>query len=244
MLTATGRLSVVLLAFMCCVSAEAAALSSREFDRLARECAPSAAPSTLAAIAKVEGDFDPLAAYDDRTTDELLHLKDQTPARHSATDRLEAQHLVDVGLIQVSSRNVSKLGLTPDMTFQPCISLSTAARLLEKRSADDTLAAAKQLVPRQSISDSNTGDPARGITNGYRPKVELAARQTTAPLIEVPKEADETPTEEAWDIWELYERQRLVEEPSEPPTGRRETEREKSRSPCPSRTRMSGEPKC
>lgn len=224
---ATGQLSIVLLTFMC-LSTEAAPLSVREVDQLARECAPSVAPSTLAAIAKVESDFNPLAAYDN-TTGESLHWNDQAQASQSVKKRLEARHSVDVGLVQINSKNFSMLGLTPDKAFQPCTSLSAAAHLLEERYAGGKTTAAEQLALRRAISAYNTGHLTRGFTNGYVRKVELTARQMVPSLVEV-KEAAETPIpEETWNVWGSYERHdRSASKTSDAPTTRKKGQHRKS----------------
>ncbi|MGZ2470399.1 type IV secretion system lytic transglycosylase VirB1 [Sinorhizobium medicae] len=200
MLNAALPLAVAILASMC-VSSNAAPISLREFERLAGGCAPQVNPSTLAAIAKVESGFDPLAAHDN-TTGESLHWNDQTQARQSVRARLEAQHSIDVGLMQINSKNFSVLNLTIEMAFQPCISLVAAAHLLESRYAGGDTAAEKQLALRQAISAYNTGDLTRGFANGYVQKVESAAREIVPPLVGCPEKADEKPiSEKIWDVW-------------------------------------------
>lgn len=175
MLKATGPLSIILLASTC-PSSGAAPLSFAEFNNFARECAPSVAPSTLAAIAQVESRFDPLAVHDN-TTGETLHWQNQAQATQVVMDRLEARHSLDVGLMQINSRNFSVLGLTPDEALQPCTSLSVAANLLGSRYAGGNTADDEQLSLRRAISAYNTGDFTHGFANGYVRKVETAAQQ-------------------------------------------------------------------
>ncbi|MBY5413377.1 type IV secretion system lytic transglycosylase VirB1 [Rhizobium leguminosarum] len=191
-----------------CLSSEAAPLSFREFDRLARDCAPSVDPTTLAAIAKVESGFDPLAAHDN-TTGESLHWDDQTQARYGVKDRLDAQHSIDIGLMQINSKNFPVLNLTIENALQPCKSLAAAAYLLESRYAGGDTAAARQLALRKAISAYNTGDLQRGFANGYVRKVEAAAREIVPQLIELPQQADEKQiSEDIWDVWGSYEQER------------------------------------
>ncbi|MBO9102375.1 MULTISPECIES: type IV secretion system lytic transglycosylase VirB1 [Rhizobium] len=201
---ATGPLSIVLLASMCS-SSGAAPLSFAEFNYFARECAPSVAPSTLAAVAQVESRFDPLAVHDN-TTGETLHWQNRLQARQVVMDRLNAQHSLDVGLMQINSRNFSVLGLTPGEALQPCSSLSAAANLLGSRYAGGHTAEEEQLALRRAISAYNTGDFKHGFANGYVQKVEAAAKQLVPPLTERQKDDREKPRSETWDVWGSYKR--------------------------------------
>ncbi|MFA1672782.1 type IV secretion system lytic transglycosylase VirB1 [Rhizobium mongolense] len=216
MLTAAWPLTIAVLTSTC-LSSEAAPLSFREVDRLARECAPSVDPTTLAAIAKVESGFDPLAAHDN-TTGESLHWDDQTQARDSVKDRLDAQHSIDVGLMQINTNNFPVLNLTIENALQPCKSLAAAAYLLESRYAGGDTAAARQLALRKAISAYNTGDLQSGFANGYVRKVEAAAREIVPRLIEPPQQADEKQiSKNIWDVWGSYEQERSEDDSSRLP---------------------------
>ncbi|MBB4189044.1 type IV secretion system protein VirB1 [Sinorhizobium terangae] len=216
MLNAAWPVSMVFLASMY-ISSEAAPLSLREFGQLARECAPWVSPSTLAAIAKVESDFHPLSAHDN-TTGETLHWKDPAEATQSVKERIKARHSIDVGLMQINSKNFPALGITPENAFQPCISLSAAATLLESRYAGGNTAAAEQRALRQAISAYNTGNLTRGFANGYVRKVELAARKILPALVDLPDKGDEkAKPEETWDVWAPRERHRSGSDSSSTP---------------------------
>ncbi|MCZ7448318.1 type IV secretion system lytic transglycosylase VirB1 [Rhizobium rhizogenes] len=205
MLKAAGPLSIVLWASTC-PSSHSAPLSFAEFNYFARECAPSVAPSTLAAIADVESRFDPLAVHDN-TTGETLHWQNHAQATQVVMDRLDARHSLDVGLMQINSRNFRVLGLTPDGALQPCTSLSAAASLLESRYAGGHTADEEQLALRRAISAYNTGDFTHGFANGYVRKVETAAQQLVPSLTERSKDDREKPrSEETWDVWGSYKR--------------------------------------
>ncbi|CVI63708.1 type IV secretion system lytic transglycosylase VirB1 (plasmid) [Agrobacterium leguminum] len=205
---ATGTLAIILLSPIA-QPAEAAPLSLPEFDQLARECAPSVAPSTLAAIAKVESQFDPLSVHDN-TTGETLHWRDQMGAAEGVKHRLQAGHSVDVGLMQVNSKNFTMLGLTPYGAIRPCASLSAASRLLENGYKDGPTAREDQLALRRAISVYNTGNFGRGFTNGYVRKVELAAQQLVPALTDNSKDPDRATSvpQTSWDIWGTYDRRR------------------------------------
>ncbi|MER9313761.1 type IV secretion system lytic transglycosylase VirB1 [Mesorhizobium australicum] len=241
MFIAAWPLAVVLLTSMS-LPAEAAPLSPREFRSLSRKCAPWVAPSTLAAIAKIESGFDTLVAHDN-TTGEQLRWTDHLEATRGIKERLEAQHSVDVGLMQINSKNFAMLNLTPERAFEPCASLSAAAHLLESRYAGGTTAVAQQLALRRAISAYNTGDVTRGFANGYVRKVESAAknissllertleptardvphleapgRKAVPPLLQQSQQANrkKQPNQDSWDIWGSYQPDRSGADPSDP----------------------------
>lgn len=118
MLKTAGSFVII---FLMVQPSKAASLSFDEFSQLARECAPSVAPSTLGAIAKVESRFDPLVLHDN-TTGETLHWKNPADATHNLQHRLAAGHSVDVGIMQVNSKNFAHLGLDPGNAIEPCAS--------------------------------------------------------------------------------------------------------------------------
>jgi type IV secretion system protein VirB1 len=75
---------------------------------------------------------------------------------------------VDLGLMQVNSRNLPKLGLSVTQVFDPCNNIRTGASILTAAYA----AAARiqgdgQPALRAALSAYNTGDFYRGQVNGY-----------------------------------------------------------------------------
>ncbi|MGH7085701.1 MAG: transglycosylase SLT domain-containing protein, partial [Acetobacteraceae bacterium] len=81
------------------------------FTQLAGTCAPEVAPGTLAALAAVESRFNTLAIYDN-TTHAALHPKDRAEAVTLARQAISAGHSVDLGLMQINSRNLGLLHLS------------------------------------------------------------------------------------------------------------------------------------
>lgn len=81
-----------------------------EFVQLAKQCAPHVAPETLAAVARTESGFDPLAIHDNTTA------LDHHPATRKAAIALAtelavvAHHSVDLGLMHISSASFPRLG--------------------------------------------------------------------------------------------------------------------------------------
>ncbi|AQS65415.1 MULTISPECIES: type IV secretion system lytic transglycosylase VirB1 [Rhizobium/Agrobacterium group] len=212
--------------FLMVQPSKAAPLSFAEFNQLARECAPSVAPSTLGAIAKVESQFDPLVLHDN-TTGETLHGKNPADATQSVNNRVAAGHSVDVGLMQVNSKNFANLGLTAGNAINPCVSLSAAADLLVRHYSGGDTVESEQLAIRRAISAYNTGNPTRGFANGYVRRVEVAAQLLVPPLAQSGKKGDrdERSPEEPWNVWGSYDRSHSAVGSSAPPEAQQPNER-------------------
>jgi len=119
---------------------------------LSLQCAPSVDPHMLVAIGQHESGLDPLTIHDN-TTGQVLHGAGVATA---ASQLIAAGHSVDLGLMQINSRNLALLNLSVDDAFTACRSIEAAARLLAL------------------FSRYNTGSPQRGIANGYATKVTAA----------------------------------------------------------------------
>ncbi|HQR03494.1 MAG: lytic transglycosylase domain-containing protein [Proteobacteria bacterium] len=151
------------------------------FEQLAAQCAPQVAPSTLAAIVRVESGGNPWA----------LNVNGPQPLPRQPSSRLEAAawarwlvrhgYSVDMGLAQVNSRHLERLGLDAGDLFDPCTNLQAGGRILRENYAG----ASRKLGPGQdalhaALSAYNTGNYRRGFDNGYVFKV-VAAAQAPAP---------------------------------------------------------------
>jgi len=141
---------------------------------LAASCAPSVAPGTLASIAGIESGFNTLAIHDNTTGLDLPSASHQS-AVLAARALIAAGHSVDLGLMQINSANLARLGLTVRTAFNACASLGAAGRLLVMdyrpgRSHDD------QAALQAAFSRYNTGSPVYGFQNGYVQRVVATAR--------------------------------------------------------------------
>ena len=141
-------------------------------DDLVRQCAPAVSPNTLLAIMHTESQFKPLALH----VNGELRLQ-RAPARTAeaiawSTWLIRHGHSVDMGLMQINSRNLTRLQMTVADAFEPCRNIQAAAAILteqylvaaqlHKDSTDAVLAA---------ISAYNTGNFRDGFRNGYVAKV-------------------------------------------------------------------------
>lgn len=97
-----------------------------------------------------------------------------------ASALIAAGRSVDLGLAQINSGNLVWLGLSVADTFDPCLNLSAAARVLQdgyRRS--DAAAVGEQAALLTALSYYNTGHPRRGFANSYVAKVTTVAARFT-----------------------------------------------------------------
>lgn len=179
-------------------------MSLLAFSALAAQCAPSVAPQTLFAVARVESGLDPLAIGVNGRQRAQLHPASGAEAAATA-ERLISQGLsVDLGLSQINSRNLPALRLTISDAFDPCRNLAASAQVLT--AGYHRLAPApgqEQAALQASLSLYNTGDPGRGFRNGYVSKVLAAVRQGIPALKPAtgPTETDPTSKPPIWDVF-------------------------------------------
>jgi type IV secretion system protein VirB1 len=134
---------------------------------LLQACAPTVAPSTLARVIQVESQGNPLAIH---VNGVALEQKPRNAAEAAALARryIAAGYSVDLGLMQVNSRNLERLGLTVAALLDPCENLAAGALVL----TDFFLSAAPrysapQAALQAALSAYNTGSFRRGFENGY-----------------------------------------------------------------------------
>jgi type IV secretion system protein VirB1 len=139
-------------------------------------CSPQVAVSTMQAIVRTESGGNPWAVNDN-----TAKLKEQPLSREEAvswaTYLIAQGHSVDMGLGQIDSRTLAKLGLSVEQVFEPCTNLSAAAAILTAgyRRAVTTYGKGQQAL-LAAISTYNTGNMSNGFYNGYVQKVVANAR--------------------------------------------------------------------
>ena len=142
-------------------------------------CAPYVAPPTLEAVISVESGGNPLAIHVNhgrnppaaRTADE---------AAATATRLVAEGYSVDLGLMQVNSRNLATLGYTVAEMFDSCANVRAGAAILTDDYARAVLSAAPgQPALRVALSLYNTGSPVQGFANGYVSRYYINFRPST-----------------------------------------------------------------
>lgn len=130
-------------------------------------CAPNVAPQTIQQIIHVESRGDELAI---NINGAKLPRKptDAADAAKIAREYIGKGYSVDLGLMQVNSRNLASLGYTVEDMFEPCKNIAAGGRIL---TAFYTSARPKyrddQSALRAALSAYNTGNFEKGFTNGY-----------------------------------------------------------------------------
>lgn len=173
---------------------------------LSARCAPEVASSTMMAVVEVESGLDPLAIG----VNGRRHMRFVRASKAEATataERLIAGGAnIDLGLGQINSRNLARLGLSISDALDPCLNLAASARILR---ADYMRAATwsgdGQSALLMALSLYNTGDARRGFANGYVGRVGKAAGAVSPSLQRygpiVLTQVASTPSPRPWDVF-------------------------------------------
>lgn len=174
-------------------------LTAAAIEALAPRCAPAVAPATLVALAHTESRFEPLAIGVNGPTPRTIVAPSSERAEAVANELIQAGANIDLGLLQVNSRNLARLGLSVAAAFEPCRNLQAGAQVLRdgyRRAAPVVVGA--QAALRVALSYYNTGRPDRGFQNGYVARVTGWAPR--GPLAS-PLPVDPPPPAPAWDVF-------------------------------------------
>ena len=137
---------------------------------LASHCAPNVAPQTVAAIVQTESRGRPFALNVNGTR-QPAPSSNSVDAVIVARRYVAAGYSVDLGLGQINSRNMRKLGLTWETVFDPCINIAALGQILTQNYRAVVGGQHPQTALRLAISLYNTGSTSRGFRNGYVAKV-------------------------------------------------------------------------
>ncbi|MCW3585090.1 lytic transglycosylase domain-containing protein [Burkholderia cenocepacia] len=169
------------------------AAHAQDLTTLMAQCAPGVHPTTLSAIVRTEsrGHMYVLADSGPRNLPWSLrksmvrsfYPSTAQEAADIAKSLIDSGHLVDIGLTQVSSQNLSRLGLTVEQVLDPCVNLRAGGQIL----TDFYLNALRQYKDQQTallaaISAYNTGNFDSGFSNGYVQRVVTNAGATVPEL--------------------------------------------------------------
>ena len=165
-----------------------------DFAALQSRCLPTVPLNTLNAIILVESGGNPNAMQIDfpRALLKRWHLQEGTLRleRQPATEREALEWLeyferrnisVDLGLMQVSTAEAHRRGLSPESLLDPCFNLRAGWQILDSAYQLETKTYGPgQEALQHAISRYNTGDTQRGIDNGYLARVMAALKQGPA----------------------------------------------------------------
>lgn len=146
---------------------------------LIQRCAPNVAPQTISAVMRTESGGNPLAIN--------INYKKGRLARkpHSMVEAIgwskwliERGYNIDMGLMQINSRNMARFGMTVEQIFDPCTNIYVGSLILTEnyvRASDKYGKGQNALFA--SLSAYNTGHFQRGFRNGYVHRVVRNASQ-------------------------------------------------------------------
>jgi type IV secretion system protein VirB1 len=148
-------------------------------EQLLATCAPLVHPITMSKLVTVESRWHPFVIADagprglpwKGVREKMVRSYSPASAEKAAqlASRLIAEnHIVAIGLSQVSSQNLHRFGLTVEQVLDPCTNLHTGSIILTEfyLSARKTYPDPNQTV-LAAISAYNTGNFISGFTNGY-----------------------------------------------------------------------------
>ena len=143
-------------------------------------CAPHVAASTIERIVQTESAGDIYAL----NVNGYGRVRTSSPdvAVATAQSLIDEGYSVDLGLMQINSRHLTELHLTVAQAFEPCANLKAGARILQEayRQAAGVFGPGQRAL-QAALSTYNTGDPSRGLANGYVSQVYAAKPATPAP---------------------------------------------------------------
>ena len=147
-------------------------------------CALHVAPVTLEAVIRVESGGNPLDLNVNHLAGRQPHAETVADAVRIAKAYIRLGYSVDLGLMQVNSRNLASLGLTIEQVMDPCTNIRAGATILTA----NYVRAAQQMGAGQpallaALSAYNTGDFARGFANGYVGKYLAGAPVPAMPVV-------------------------------------------------------------
>lgn len=183
---------------------------------LAAVCAPAVEQGALLSIAKVESGFEPLAIGVNGRSPRRLAPASRQQAIETASKLIAAGENIDLGLGQINSKNLSRLGLSVSDVFDPCINLAASAKIFSQGYVRANLSPGQERrALLTALSLYNTGHPQRGFENGYVAKVVNAATQLGPAILALQAEAPEAiiapqPVPSAPPTWDVFAKARAV----------------------------------
>ena len=145
---------------------------------LAQQCAPGVATEALVPLLVAESEGNPLAI--NVNNGPRVNASNLADAVALAKRYIARGHSVDIGLGQINSKNLARLGVSIEQTFDPCTNLGLASRVLQKGYAQASQRYSGLDAISVTYSLYNTGSMSRGFRNGYVKRVWAAAARVGA----------------------------------------------------------------
>ena len=162
---------------------------------LLQTCAPHVHQQTMAAIVKTESGFKPFAIGINKSEVKLARQPaNKQEAVTTAKWLISNGYNIDMGMAQINSANMKRLGVSVEDLFDPCKNVSAGAKILLNNYVDAFKKIGEpQNALRAALSSYNTGNATAGIKNGYVAKVTAASVTVPALLALAPKTPEQAP---------------------------------------------------
>jgi type IV secretion system protein VirB1 len=156
-----------------------------DFISLTKECAPMVAPQTMAAVVKTESQFQPWTIGINGNVKLTRQPNSKAEAIATAQSLIAQGYNIDMGLGQINSANLDRIGLSIESIFEPCTNLAASAAILQANYQSATKKVqGEQPALHAALSAYNTGTFTKGFKNGYVQKVvKNAGAVTAAPIV-------------------------------------------------------------
>jgi len=142
-----------------------------DFLSLASDCASFVAPQTLEAIVKTESNYQPLSIGVNGGSKLQRQPDNLEEAIVTAQWLLDNGYNIDLGLGQVNSSNLNRVGLSVHDAFDPCKNLKAAGTIFHKGYQTAIRQYPEEQAFKAALSAYNTGNFIQGFANGYVEKV-------------------------------------------------------------------------
>lgn len=135
------------------------------------QCAKSEHKQVLNALIKIESGGDPFVIHDNNGNS-IFRSRTANEAIATAEGLVRQGHSIDMGLVQINSRNLPKLGMSISQVFEPCDNIKAASIIWGwglKMAVDKYGEGQKATLA--AVSVYNTGSLSAGFSTGYVGKV-------------------------------------------------------------------------
>lgn len=140
-----------------------------DVEQLVHQCAPDVHPTTMMTILRHESGLRPFViGVNGKGPRQVFEAETPERAAEIAQRLIAEGKSIDMGLGQIWSGNLKRLGLTLEQVFDPCTNIRTAAYVLQEAyERTSTRHGEGQAALDQALSIYNTGREDRGVANGY-----------------------------------------------------------------------------
>ena len=137
-------------------------------DAIIEQCSINTHPETVKAIIRVESGGNPLAIGVNYGGGRAQRPRSQDEAIQIANSLIASGKNIDMGLMQINSANLRRLGLTTETIFDPCTNIRAGTQILSVNYANAVRAHGRtEAALKAALSTYNTGNMTRGFRNGY-----------------------------------------------------------------------------